>query len=100
LKDKIKTLLLFAGFFGFLIGMITGAFTSYKILNARMYNELCAKNDAIWVRINSLKVSENDLLSRIDKLARLLNEYDLAIAQLKVYRHYRETMNVRFSNGD
>src|SRR4030042_3962383 len=100
MNDKIKAIAAFAGFLGFLIGLILGAFMSYKILNARLYNEMRAHNHDIWIRIDALEGSKDDLLSRMDRLARLLNEYDLAVAQLKVYRHRREVMNIRFSDGD
>ena len=100
MNDKLKTVAIVAGFLGFLIGLILGAFTSYKILNARLYNEMRDHNHAIWVRIDALEGSKDDLLYRMDRLARLLNEYDLAVAQIAVYEKRKEIMNIRFSDGD
>ena len=43
---------------------------------------------------------KGDLMDRIDKLARIMDQYDLAIAQIKVYEARQEIMNVRFSDED
>jgi ABC-type dipeptide/oligopeptide/nickel transport system permease subunit len=50
MSDKTKTLLIFAGFLGFLIGLILGACTGYKI---KSYQQLrCRTMDTFEVRLS------------------------------------------------
>ena len=86
------------GIFSF--GMIIGAGMATVIMKTELYNDAMAADDAIWIRIQEIESEKGDLFDRIDRLSRLIDQYDLAVAQIKVYENRQEIMNVRFSDGD
>ena len=84
----------------FTFGMIIGAWIATISIKTELYNEAFAADNAIWIRINTIENEKGDLMDRIDKLARIMDQYDLAIAQIKVYEKRKEIMNVRLSDGN
>lgn len=84
----------------FTFGMIIGAAMATIMVKTELYNEAFAADNAIWIRINTIENEKGDLMERIDKLARIMDQYDLAIAQIKVYEARREIMNTRISGKD
>ena len=81
-------------------GMIIGAAIATISIKSNLYEEAFAADDAIWIRINTIENEKGDLMDRIDRLSRIMDQYDLAVAQIKVYERRQEIMNVRFSDED
>ena len=81
-------------------GIAIGAAIATISIKANLYNEAFAADNAIWIRINGIENEKGDLMDRVDKLARIMDQYDLAIAQIKVYEARQEIMNVRISGKD
>lgn len=84
----------------FSFGMIIGASMATISIKTELYNEAFAADDAIWIRIDAIEGKKGDLMERIDRLSRIMDQYDLAVAQIKVYEQRREIMNVRISGED
>lgn len=84
----------------FCIGMATGVGIAYRVLNDCFYDEMRSADTAIWIRIDAVEGEKGDLMNRIDRLARVMDQYDLAVAQVKVYENRQEIMNVRISGED
>ena len=84
----------------FCIGMATGVGIAYRVLNDCFYDEMRSADSAIWIRIDAIEGEKDDLMERIDRLAQIMDQYDLAVAQIKVYEKRKEIMNVRFSDKD
>jgi len=84
----------------FTFGMIIGAAMATISIKSNLYEEAFAADDAIWIRINTIENDKGDLFDRIDRLSRIMDQYDLAVAQIKVYENRQEIMNVRLSDED
>ena len=84
----------------FAVGIMIGMAIATISIKTNLYNEAFAADNAIWIRINTIENEKGDLMERIDKLARIMDQYDLAIAQIKVYEARKEIMNVRISGKD
>ena len=84
----------------FCLGILAGAGIATIKIKTDLYNEAIAADNAIWIRINTIENEKGDLMNRIDRLARVMDQYDLAVAQIKVYEARREIMNVRLSDKD
>ena len=84
----------------FAFGIAIGAAIAMISIKSNLYDEAIAADDAIWIRIQEIESEKGDLFDRIDRLSRVMDEYDLAVAQIKVYENRQEIMNVRFSDGD
>lgn len=98
LIGKIGIAFIAVGIFTF--GMIIGASMATISLKTNLYNDAIAADDAIWIRIQEIETEKGDLFDRIDRLSRIMDQYDLAVAQIKVYEQRKEIMNVRISNDD
>ena len=100
-NDPIKTVmiaLMAAGVFS--LGLISGAVFTYKTLNSRYYNEVRIADSAIWIRLKAVEGDKGDMMERVDHLARAIDQYDLAVAQIILYEKRQEIMNVRISGED
>ena len=95
---KMTVILVAVLIFG--IGMATGVGIAYRVLNDCFYDEMRAADSAIWIRLDAIEGEKGDLFERIDRLSRLIDQYDLAVAQIKVYEKRREIMSVRLSDED
>lgn len=84
----------------FCLGLIAGAGFVYHALNAQYYDEVRAADSAIWIRIEAFEGDRGDLFERVDHLARSIDQFDLAVAQIIVYENRQEIMNVRISTED
>lgn len=100
MSDKAKVVAMVSVFIGFCLGFLIGGIVSFKATNARLYDEARSEDEEIWVRIESLEGKKRDLFERLDKLVRVMDQYELAVAQLKVYEKRQEVMNVRLSTDD
>ena len=95
---KIGIAFIAVGIFTF--GMIIGASMATISIKTELYNDAIAADDAIWIRIQEIENEKGDLMDRIDRLARALDQYDLAVAQIKIYEKRQEIMNVRIKGED
>ena len=84
----------------FAFGIAIGAAIATISIKSNLYEEAFAADNAIWIRINTIESEKGDLFDRIDRLSRLIDQYDLAVAQIKVYERRQEIMNVRLTNED
>lgn len=84
----------------FCLGILAGAAIATISIKTDLYNEAMAADDAIWIRIDEIDGKKGDLMERVDKLSRIMDQYDLAVAQIKVYEARQEIMNVRISGED
>jgi len=81
-------------------GIIIGAAIGMISVKSNLYEEAFAADNAIWIRINTIENEKGDLMDRIDRLSRIMDQYDLAVAQIKVYERRQEIMNIRVSDED
>lgn len=93
-------ILVLALVFAFCLGLGSGAGIAYMILNAQYYDEVRAEDTALWIRIYAIDGDKADLFERVDRVARAIDRYDLAVAQIIAYENRQEILNVRVSDKD
>ena len=84
----------------FCVGYVAGAGFMYWVLNDRYYDEVRAEDTALWIRIYAVDGDKADLMERVDRVARAIDRYDLAVAQIVAYEERQEILNVRVSDKD
>ena len=95
-----KGILAILGFLLIIVAFVGGAIYGNLRTKDLLYNEFSAENKATWIRIEEIGENKIDLMTRLDRLARAIEQYDLAVAQIKIYEKRREIMNVRLSDDD
>jgi len=100
MTDKLKTIIIVAGFLGFLAGLALGSFLAYKVLKGPLFREMLPRDQAVWIRVDVVEEDRKDLADRIEHFAQALEMHNFAVAQIKVYERRQEILNVRLSDGN